>query len=104
MEVIINVDGQTMRPRSVRKFVAGSKNFADFLFNLSDDWDGLTVFAQFRQDEQVFTEYLDSSDKVSLPYDLSDGDFTLALCGVGGSRIGVTHPLKLRLLENKILI
>ena len=48
MDILVNVTNQKIRVASnLRSLVAGTQEFIRFVFGISGDWNGLTVFAQF---------------------------------------------------------
>lgn len=48
MIIPVIVTGQRMKIHSIYKLIAPrSQQFVQFVFDLSSDWNGLTVFAQF---------------------------------------------------------
>ena len=64
MKIPIKVSGQKMRLPSNYKFIAPkSQKFVNFVFDLSSDWDGLTIFAQFGQNGEGYNQYLDENNR-----------------------------------------
>lgn len=103
MDIFITVDKQKMRcNNNVRSFVAGTQEFVLFNFILSDDWDNLTIYAQFTQDGKSYNVYLDSGDSAYLPPEIKEGICNLALRGTRGNTIAVTEPLQLNITANPI--
>ncbi len=92
MGVNINVINQKMF-QSPNSIVSGTQEFVKFKFNLDKEWDGLTVFAQFVQDETAYNKYLDYDDSVYLPAEIEAGKFTLMLYGTGGTTRATTNYL-----------
>ena len=55
MDILINVESQRLKVTSnIRSFIAGSREFIRFVFDLDEGWDGLTIFAQFIQDGTAY--------------------------------------------------
>lgn len=103
MDIFITVDKQKMRcNNNVRSFVAGTQEFVLFNFLLPDEWDNLTVYAQFTQNGKSYNVYLDSDDKAYLPPEIKEGICTLALRGTRGNTIAVTEPFQLNISANPI--
>lgn len=97
MDVHVVVDGQRMMLQdSSYRFAPRSQEFVRFIFDLSDDWTGLTVFAQFSQNEIAYNVYLDNANRVYLPSEITSGLCTLMLYGTGsGGVTGTTLPITL---------
>lgn len=102
MDILITVNNQKMHCNNTKKFVAGSQEFILFTFELSEEWDGLSVYAQFTQGNKSYNAYLDGNNGAYLPPEIVDGVCTLALKGSNGNRIAVTEPLKLEISPNPI--
>lgn len=101
MEVIVKVNGQKMLIESNSLTLApGSQEFVKFIFDLSEDWDGLKVFAQFSQDGVGYNIYLDEFNSVYLPHEIMKGDCLLSLYGTGVFRIATTCAIKLYICDN----
>ena len=101
MKIYVNVDGQRMHmPSNFRGHVAGSQEFVYFEFGLSQEWDGLTTFAQFTQEKKSYNQYLDANSGVYLPAEIKTGTCTLMLYGTNGRTIGTTNYLTLAIDEN----
>lgn len=101
MSILVNVVGQKMYVSSTMDgIVAGSQNFVKFRFNLTDDWDGLMTFAQFRQGGVAYNQYLDDENSVFLPAEIGMGTCTLMLYGTGDTVIGTTNYLTLKVDKN----
>lgn len=101
MSILVNVVGQKMYVSSTMDgIVAGSQNFVRFRFNLTDDWDGLMTFAQFRQGGVAYNQYLDEENSVFLPAEIGMGTCTLMLYGTGDTVIGTTNYLTLKVDKN----
>ena len=82
-------------------FAPGSQKFIKFSFDLSDDWNGLTVFAQWIQGDTAYNSYLDSNNCAYLPPEIVPGQCIMMLYGTGGSNIiGTTMPLKFQISED----
>lgn len=105
MEIDVRVDNQHMRVESNNKrLVAGSQKFIKFKFNLSDDWDGLAIFAQFSQNDVGYNHYLDVNKCVYMPKEIRVGKCTLTLYGTGNNEIiATTGPLLLTIDDNGLV-
>ena len=101
MDILVNVVNQKLKiPTNIKNFVAGTQEFIRFTFNLADEWDALTTFAQFAQDGVAYNQLLDSDNCVYLPSEIKEGTFTLMLYGSGGTTIATTNYLTLKLDGN----
>lgn len=101
MDVIVNVVNQKLKIASnLKNYVEGSKNFVRFVFNLSNDWNGLTVTAQFIQKGIAYPVELDSKNSAYLPEHIVAGTCYLVLNGTGGGKIASTSHIKLTLEED----
>ena len=101
MSILVNVVNQKMYVSSTMEgIVAGSQNFVKFRFNLSEDWDGLMTFAQFRQSGVAYNQYLDDENSVYLPPEIGMGTCTLMLYGSHDTTIGTTNYLTLKIDKN----
>lgn len=101
MDILVNVVNQKLKiPTNIKNFVAGTQEFIRFTFNLADEWDSLTTFAQFAQDGVAYNQLLDSDNCVYLPSEIKEGTFTLMLYGSGGTTIATTNYLTLKLDGN----
>jgi hypothetical protein len=104
MDVFITVNNQKMRcNNNVKTFVAGTQEFISFNFILSEDWENLTIYAQFSQsNKKPYNVYLDSQGCAYLPSEIEEGICTLTLKGVKNNTIAVTEPLQLYISKNSI--
>lgn len=90
----INVNNQRMMLVSSNyKIVSGSQQFVRFHFTLDDDWQNLTVFAQFTQNDDAYNQYLDANYDVFLPSEIEDGEVRVSLYGTGNTVIGTSNYL-----------
>lgn len=104
MSILINVVNQKMYMSSTMEgLVAGSQQFVKFQFNLTDEWDGLLTFAQFRQSGKAYNQYLDEDNCVYLPPEIGVGTCTLMLYGSHDTTIGTTNYLTLHIDENILI-
>ena len=97
MEIPVAVFGQKIvMQANQRRLAPGSQKFIKFAFDLSEDWDGLTAFAQFKQGSNTYNVYLDNSNCVYMPAEISAGECYMMLYGTGqNSSIGTTNSIKL---------
>lgn len=92
MDVFIDVVNQKLRvATNLRKYVSGTNQFVHFIFNLSDDWAGLTTRAEFLQNENVFSHELDSNNSVYLPREIVQGKCSLSLKGTNDTVTATTE-------------
>lgn len=97
----IQVRGQVMKPLIKNVLANHSQEFSRFVFFLSDDWDGLTTFAQFRQGDAAYNVYLDSENACYLPPEIAAGKVSLMLYGTGEDVIGTTNAITMCVSDNK---
>lgn len=102
MSILVNVVGQKMYVSSTMScIVDGSRNFVKFRFNLSEDWDGLQVKAQFKQNGTVYHRILDDENSVFLPSEIVAGTCTLMLTGSSNTFVfGTSNYLTLKIEKN----
>lgn len=101
MEILVNVIGQKLKiATNLKCFISGSQQFVKFIFNMDDSWDNLTTFAQFRQNDVAYNQYLDANKSVYLPREIGAGACTLILYGTGGNVRATTNYLTLTIDEN----
>lgn len=107
MGIGIRVVNQQLRTTTnFRTLVSGSQNFVRFIFDLSNEWDDLLVFAQFTQNGVGYNMYLDEENSVYLPSEIVDGTFTLMLYGSGGFNSGVvatTNSLTFNVIKSNYI-
>lgn len=105
MNIQINVINQKLRlATNLKNYVAGSQEFVQFTFNISEEWDDLLPFAQFIQNGSTYNVYLDSSNSVYLPSEIQAGICEVTLYGNNGRVIATTNKLKLNIDENNIVV
>ena len=96
-EVYINVSGQRLSAApSCGGFVDGSQRFVRFIFYLGEDWEGLTVAAQFAQSGTAYNVLLDEQNCAYLPPEIKEGTFSLTIRGTAGDVIATTNALIFR--------
>lgn len=101
----VHVNGQHMSMCNQNpEIVSGSRNFIRFIFDLSADWNGLTVFAQFKQNGQTYNRFLDDENSVYLPSEVTKGTCHLMLYGSSLNEYnfltGTTEFLSFRILDS----
>lgn len=105
MEINIQVEGQRLRIESnYKRLVYGTRKFIKFIFDFSDDWDGLTIFAQFVQDGEDRNVFLDADGSVYLPSDIKPGRCDMILYGTGNGDIIATSNLLAFLIDDNHVI
>lgn len=98
MTVNVDVIGQKIKLASnQRRFVSNTKGFIKLAFNFSDDWSNLVKIAQFSQNGICYEACLDANNSVSLPPELSEGDFCLSLYAEGEGLLARTLPISLKM-------
>ena len=102
MNIPVTVIGQKMILDTGQSVLApGSQKFIKFVFDLSDEWNGLRIFAQWVQKGASYNKYLESDGSVYLPSEIIEGECTMTLYGTGsGNVIGTTLPLCLYIQDN----
>lgn len=105
MNIQINVINQKLRlATNLKNYVAGSQEFVQFTFNISEEWDELLPFAQFIQNGSTYNVYLDSNNSVYLPSEIQAGICEVTLYGNNGRVRATTNKLKLNIDENSIVV
>ena len=105
MEINVKVEGQRLRIESnYKRLVFGSQKFVKFLFELSEDWDGLTVFAQFVQDGEDYNSFLAEDNSVFLPPEIKPGKCDMILYGTGNGDVIATSAALAFLIDDNHLI
>ena len=103
-EVYINVSGQKRSAApSCGGFVDGSQRFVRFIFYLGEDWEGLTVAAQFAQSGTAYNVLLDEQNCAYLPPEIKEGTFSLTIRGTAGDVIATTNALIFRATKNSFV-
>ena len=101
MDILVNVANQKLKiAANLKSLVKGTQEFIRFVYNLTGDWDGLTVFAQFIQNGVAYNQLLDSENSAYLPAEIGAGTVTMMLYGSGGNTIATTNYLTLTVDEN----
>ena len=104
MEILVNVVGQKLKiATNLKCFVSGSQQFVKFIFNMDSEWDNLTVFAQFKQNDVAYNQYLDNDNSVYLPSEISAGTCELILYGTGNDVRATTNYLTLTIDESVLV-
>ncbi len=104
MDILVNVSNQKLKlETNLHSLVEGSQKFVRFVFDLSSEWDGLLVFAQFTQNGNSYNQYLDDNNCVYLPAEIVAGECTVMLYGSGHTVIGTTNYLTLH-INDSILV
>lgn len=104
MDILINVTGQKLKPDTNKtNFISGTQEFVRFVFNLSDDWKPLKTFAQFQQNGKAYNQYLDASNSVYLPTEITGGTCHIILQGVAGTTVAISESLRIT-IDNTTII
>ena len=106
MEINIRVEGQRLRIESnYKRLVFGTQKFIKIIFDFSDDWDGLTTFAQFVQDGEDYNVFLDDEGSVFLPSDIKPGKCDMILYGTGnGDVVATSNSIAFLIDDNHMII
>lgn len=102
----ISVSGQemTLSNDSIDTIIVeGSQQFVKFRFTLDENWDGLTVFAQFIQNGEGYNVYLDGNNTVELPPEIVRGMCLLVLYGSMGTTIATTNAIILSINDYRLV-
>lgn len=107
MDIHVDVFGQRLKiPTNQKVFISGSKSFVRFVFDLTSDWNDLTVFAQFQQNGYTYNEFLDSDNTVYLPAGIGNGKCDIALYGTNNEQtvIATANNVTIQIKNNLFLI
>lgn len=101
MDIFVHVKNQKLKvATNLKSYVSGTQNFVRFIFNITDEWRGLKIFAQFCQNGVAYNQYLDENDSAYLPAEIKHGTCTLMLYGSDGDVVGTTNYITLTIDEN----
>lgn len=100
MRVPVDVIGQNLIAHTKTTYVTGTREFIKFAFNLDNDWDKLTTFAQFTQNGTSYNRFLDDENTACLPPEITTGICSLMLYGTRDTTIGISSPLILKIVKN----
>ena len=104
MDILVSVVNQCLKiTTNLRDLVAGTENFIRFVFDLSNDWDGLSPFVQFVQNGTPYNVSLDQDNSAYLPKQIVPGKCTMVLAGTNANKMAVTNYLALT-IDSNILI
>lgn len=104
MNILVNVVNQKLKiVKNINTLISGTQEFIRFKFLLDNDWDDLTIFAQFIQNGTPYNKYLESDRTVCLPAEIEPGKFHLLLYGTGGDVIATTNYLTIDVDENILI-
>lgn len=104
MDIRVDVVNQRLQTATnLTSFIAGTQEFIRFVFYLDEDWNELTVFAQFTQNGTSYNQYLDNNNGAYLPAEITEGTATLTLYGSYENKIAVTDTLVLEIKKNNIV-
>ena len=88
MKIVIDVINQKLKMESNSyRYISESRNFIYIIFNLDNDWDGMSVCADFTQGSNVYSHPLDNNNGVYFPSSIEPGICEISLIG---SKDGVT--------------
>lgn len=105
MDIYVSVDNQKLRvATNLKNLISGTQQFIRFIFELSEDWDGLHPFVQFRQDDVGYNQYLDAENSAYLPSEIQPGTCTMMLYGSNGTIKATTNYITFTIDENYLLV
>lgn len=81
-----------------------SGGLINFVFNVSNEWDELILFAQFKHNGSAYKKKLDTYNYASLPPEITSGICNLTLYGTNssGEIIAITDCVKLIIKQNDV--
>ena len=87
-----------------RTIISGTKEFVRFSFGVPTDWDGLGLFAQFKQNNKIYRKAFDVDNSVYFPEEIGVGTCTLTIVGVDCNKdiIGLTDSITLTIKDNNL--
>lgn len=104
MDIQVRVYNQKLNiTTNLKTLISGTQEFIRFIFDLPEDWDNLTIFAQFRQDDVAYNQYLDENKSAYLPSEIKPGQCTLMLYGVKDTIIATSNFLTLTINKNALI-
>ena len=99
MDILVTVEGQKMKLASNQTHhIEGSSQFVKFIFNLSDEWNGLDSNVQFIQNGEAYGQKLDGSGNKKyafLPNGITEGECKMVLYGGDGTIRATTNYIPL---------
>jgi len=105
MDILVTVVNQKLKiTTNLKRYVAGTQRFVRFIFDLPNEWKELTTFAQFRQGDIAYNQYLDGNYAAYMPAEIKAGKCLLMLFGSNNNAvIGTSNHLELTIDENMLL-
>lgn len=104
MEVLIRVEGKRIWLDTIPVVLASdSQEFVKFIFEITSDWNGLSTYAQFIQNDNTYKAYLDSENSVYIPSGVANGYCLMSLCGTNANRVVMTNAVKFIVHNNEVI-
>lgn len=106
IEIQVSVKNQKLKlETNIKSLVRGAHETVYFKFDFAKEWHNLTIFANFRQDEQDCIRIVNEESKVEFPGGLHEGYCLLSLYGEGIEdnelKIATTNALSIRIEEHE---
>jgi len=97
MDILVTVVNQKLKiTTNGKRDVAGTQRFVRFIVDLPNEWKELTTFAQFRQGDIAYNQYLDGNYAAYMPAEIKAGKCLLMLFGSNNNAvIGTSNHLEL---------
>lgn len=105
MNIPVYVVNQKMKiTMNYKTLVSGTNGFINFVFHVSNDWDGLGLIAQFKQGTSIYKKGLDGSNSAALPKEITSGICNLTLYGTnsGGEIVATTDCVRLVIKQDDV--
>jgi hypothetical protein len=106
MIIYCTAEEQRLRIESIDEMADGGSGLGKVVFELSEMWHDLTVFAQIRQKDVTSEEYLDADNSVTIPTWLKPGYCQMTLLGTGtdgSGKVGTTNYVVFHVNANGLL-
>ena len=105
MDIYVSVANQKLKiATNLKNLVAGTKDFIRFIFELTDDWQNLHPFVQFKQNDVTYNQYLDEEDSAYLPAEITSGTCTMTLYGSNGKTVATTNYITLQIDDSRFIV
>lgn len=105
MDIYVSVANQKLKiATNLKNLVAGTKDFIRFIFELTDDWQNLHPFVQFKQNDTTYNQYLDEEDSAYLPAEITSGPCTMTLYGSNGKTVATTNYITLQIDDSRFIV
>lgn len=103
MDITIKISGQHLKTdANLNGITLENINFIRIKFDLSDDWENLKCFAQFKQGRTIYDQYLDENNSVTLPINISEGEWSISLYGKDDKVVATSDSLTMVVIPSPI--